>query len=354
MNLKFKNFRISSITLIVPKKCVKFLDEINNYSYSYSRSVKLAEVMGYDQRRLVEGSVCSSDLLVEGFNFLFDNQLVEKCDIDGLIVVTQTPDFLLPGTSSVVHGKLKFKRDIFCLDISQGCSGFLVGIFQAFMMLEQESIRKVALCNVDVLSRKTCPRDRNSFPLIGDAGSITIIEKMEGGGNIYGSIMTDGSLFDALIIPAGGLRLPSDSRTKEEKDCGDGNFRSLDHLTMQGDKVFNFVMVEVPPMINSVLKYAGLNKDQVDFFLLHQPNRFMIHKVADKLGICHDKVPSNVVEKLGNSSGVTIPAAISLNLKEKITKEKVKVCIAGFGVGLTWASVVMDLGPFDFCKMIEI
>ena len=121
---------------------------------------------------------------------------------------------------------------------------------------------------------------------------------------------------------------------------------------MDGSAVFNFVQVEVPPMIDDLLQTAGKKMDDVDMFLFHQPNRFMLEKLADKIGVPHEKMPANIVEHYGNSSGVTIPLAIAHNLRHRVVGESINACLAGFGVGLTWASMLMRIGPMRFCEMI--
>jgi 3-oxoacyl-[acyl-carrier-protein] synthase-3 len=150
---------------------------------------------------------------------------------------------------------------MFCLDINQGCAGFVIGLIQAFMLLEQESIRKVVLINADVLSRKTSPKDRNSYPLVGDAASITIVERDPEDSTIHANLKMDGTRNEALMIPAGGFRMPSTPATAVLEDVGDNNLRAKDHLRMDGSAVFNFVQVEVPPLIESLLAFAGRFED---------------------------------------------------------------------------------------------
>jgi 3-oxoacyl-[acyl-carrier-protein] synthase-3 len=122
---------------------------------------------------------------------------------------------------------------------------------------------------------------------------------------------------------------------------------------MDGSGVFNFVQVEVPPLIEELLKSAGAGADDVDAFVFHQPNRFMLQKLADKMKVPHGKMPMNVVGCLGNSSGVTIPVAIALNLRERLVAESLNVCLAGFGVGLTWSSMLMRVGGLKFCELVD-
>ncbi|WP_225421066.1 3-oxoacyl-ACP synthase III family protein [Sphingomonas parva] len=338
---------------VVPAHERKFVDEMANFNFSPKRSIKLAEVMGYDRHRIVAGAVTSSDLAVAGLEHLFAGGKLQREEIDALVVVTQTPDHLMPGTSKVVHGRLGLHHDVFCIDLNQGCAGFIIGIMQAFMLLDQPTIRKVVLVNVDVMSRKVSPRDRNSYPLIGDAASVTILECDAGAPAIEARLKMDGARREALMIPAGGLRRPSDATTAEMVEDEEGNFRALDNLKMDGSAVFNFVLTEVPELIRGLLAETNTDVADIDSFLFHQPNRFMLQKLADKLGVPYDRMPSNVVEHFGNSSGVTIPVATTSNLSARLVEERLRVCLAGFGAGLTWGAMLLELGPLNFCEMIE-
>ena len=353
MNFTFHCKRISGILGIVPANERTFLEEMQNFNFPEARSLKLMEAMGYDRHRLVQPGVCVSDLAVFGMDQLFASGKLGRDDFDALILVTQSPDHFMPPTSSIIQGRLKLKQDLFCMDINQGCAGFVVGLMQAFLLLEQESVRKVVLINADVLSRKVSPKDRNSYPLVGDAASITVVERDLGAQPIHANLKMDGTRSDALMIPAGGFRMPSTPGTAVLEDAGDNNFRAKDHLRMNGSEVFNFVQVEVPPLIENLLAFAGATMDSVDCFLCHQPNRFMLQKLADKMKIPHGKMPSNVVEYFGNSSGVTIPVAICHNLASQLQSGHLRACLAGFGVGLTWSAMLMQLGGLSFCEMID-
>ncbi|RYF23237.1 MAG: ketoacyl-ACP synthase III [Oxalobacteraceae bacterium] len=353
MKFAYAGKAITGLLTIVPAHERLFVDDMANFNFSPARSLKLKEVMGYDRHRVVEGPVCSSDLAVAAIEHLFAQGLVAREDVGGLILVTQSPDYLMPGTSKVVHGRLGLHHDVFCLDVNQGCAGFIIGAMLGFMLLDQPTIKKVLLVNVDVLSRKVSPRDRNSYPLIGDAASVAVLERQPDAAPIDVRMKMDGARRDALIIPAGGMRHPSDSGTAEQVEDTEGNFRALENLKMDGSAVFNFVMSEVPALIAELLDDTGTKVEDVDAFVFHQPNRFMLHKLADKLRVPHEKMPSNIVEKFGNSSGVTIPMAAVVNLGERLVHEKLRVCLSGFGVGLTWGAMLMDLGPLKFCDMIE-
>jgi len=352
MFLKYHNKIISGILSILPNNEILFDDEIDNYSFPENKTVKLKKIMGYNKRRIVKNGTTSSDLCIKGLEYLFANKLLCKTEIDALILVTQTPDYLIPSTSNVIQGHFNLKEDVFCMDINQGCSGYIVGLIQSFMLLDQDAISKVVLLNADTLSQNVSKHDRNSNPLIGDGASITIVESTTIKNEINCSIKMDGGGAFALNIPAGGSRLPYSKKTGILKKDESGNIRSKNHLIMKGDLVFNFVQSKVPEMIDLILNKSSFSKEEIDFYMFHQPNKFMLSKLAEKIGIPKIKMPNNIVENFGNSSGATIPIAISHNLGDRLCKESFKLCLAGFGVGLSWGSIVIEIGNLKFNKII--
>jgi len=353
MNLFFRNKRISSILTVLPKRISYFDDEMEKFNFSKSQSNKLKSIMGYNKHRIIDNQTCSSDLCIYGINKLKEENIINFDEIDALVVITQSPDYFMPPTSSIIHGVLNLKKDMICLDINQGCAGYIIGLIEAFMLLDQPFINKVALCNVDILSKKVSPQDRNSYPLIGDGAAITIVERATENNKIFGVIKVDGSRADLLMIPAGGFKKPSSSETaiiiEDDKD----NFRAEDHLVMKGDLVFNFVQTEVPPMLEDLLSYANISKEDIDYYMFHQPNRFMLQKLAQSINVPELKMPNNIVENFGNASGVTIPTAICYNLGNQLLSENFTMCLAGFGVGLTWAGLIMDIGNLNYCNISE-
>lgn len=353
MDFIFKHKRISGILTILPQKAIKFEDEMVNYNFSPAKSMKLKLAMGYNEHRIAAPGQTSSDFCQFGLQYLFNNNLLKPEEIDALLFVSQSPDYFMPPTSNILHGQFGLHQDCLCMDINQGCAGFELGMIQACLLLDQPAVKKVVLLNADVLSSKVSPRDRNSKPLIGDAASITVIEQCNADNPIYANIKMDGSGALVLNIPAGGFRLPSSLETAVMEEDASGNFRSKDNLVMQGDEVFNFVQREVPPMIEHLFEQSKVDREAVDWYMFHQPNKFMLHKLADKLRIPHEKMPANIVENFGNASGVTVPTCISYNLGDQLVNGKKMLCLAGFGVGLTWSSIMMEVGNLDFNKIIE-
>lgn len=353
MKINFSNKKITGILSILPSNEVMFEDEMHNYSFSEAKSLKLKQAMGFKAKRVVaDNTTTSFDLVVAGLDYLFENNFLDKNSIDALLFVSQSPEYIMPPTSNLLHGKYELDERVYCLDINQGCAGFIVGLQQAFMLLNNEGINRVVLCNADVLSPKVSKFDRNSNPLIGDAAAITIIENTSENSSIVGEIRMDGSGAMVLNVPAGGARLPISTETSELYEDAFGNKRSKNHLVMQGDNVFNFVQTKVPEQIKNIVESFNDSVETIDYFLFHQPNRFMLQKLADKIGVSRDKLPSNIVENFGNSSGVTIPVVTTYNLGEKLENTELKVCFSGFGVGLTWGTIIMNLGNLDFCKLI--
>ncbi|PAF48868.1 3-oxoacyl-ACP synthase [Helicobacter sp. 12S02232-10] len=354
MNFNFIGKKISSITSILPENESFFDDEISNYNFPPKKSRILKELMGYEKHRVASPNTLASDFIIAGFEHLFTNNIIEKDEIDAFIYVTQSPDYLVPQTSTIIQHKVGLKKDILCFDLNQGCAGFIHGLFQAFFMLENPKIQKVAIANSDVLSHKVNKKDRNSYPLVGDGGSIAIVEASKIKNEIFCFNQTFGENALAISIPAGGFKLPSTDATAKDFEDEDGNIRSLNNLVMQGASVFSFVQEYVPVMVDSLLKEAKLSKEEIDYFLFHQPNKFMLEKLADKMQIPHHKMPNNIVQNFGNGSGITIPLNICFNLSSDAKKNPLKVCLGGFGVGLTLSGIIMDLEKIPHLQLITL
>ena len=353
MNLKFDNMHVTGILSVVPKHCVKFMDEIENYGYSPAKCLNLMKTIGFDERRIVQGDECTSDLCLYGLEHLLQHDALNTDDIGALIFVSQTPDHFMPPTSAILHGKLGLKRDALCFDINQGCAGYIYGLLQAYLLLQLPDIGKVVLLNGDTLSRRCCPLDRNVYPLIGDAGTVTILEKSTDPTEVFLSMEIDGSRSDWLKIPAGAFRMPSTEQTREIRFIEDGIQRSDEDFYMNGAGVFTFTQTDVPKSIMDLFEYAQMKLDDIDYFMFHQPNRFMLKKLAWKLGVPEEKMPNNIVEKFGNPSSASIPLNICYNIGDSLRETKKKICMCGFGVGLSWGSVITDIGPLEYCELIE-
>ena len=353
MQTVFRGKRIASMLGILPEMESFFDDEVGNYSFPARQTMRLKKIMGFEKHRLARESSTVSDFGVCGMEHLLKNRWIRKEEIGAVITVTLCPDHFVPHISTIVQGKCGLPADVFCLDIAQGCCGFLVGLMEAFMLLEHMRDKKIVLINGDVLSHKVSRRDRNDFPLIGDAATVTVIENNDGARDIYYEMHMDGSRGDVLKIPAGGFRMPGTPETAVMTDQGDGNFRCLDNIHMDGSGVFSFVQTEVPPMLEHALKEAGETMDSIDYFLFHQPNKFMLQKLAEKAGIPQEKLPMNLVEHFGNPSGASIPLTAVYNLREELLSRRLWCCLSAFGSGLAWGAMFMEIGELEHCELIK-
>jgi 3-oxoacyl-[acyl-carrier-protein] synthase-3 len=352
MRIELPRGSVTGIVTVVPKNSLLFEDEISNFDFPSERTRKLGEVMGYKTHRVVEDGVTATDLASFGIQYLISRGLLQIQEVSAIVFVSQSPDHLIPANSHVIHGLFGFSEDVYCIDIIQGCAGYVVGLMESFGRVSGTK-GKILLINADVLSQKVSKSDRNSWPLIGDAASISVIQEQEHSLPSKAIIKFSGQLRDALLIPAGGFRLPNSESTSRMIDDGTGNKRSQENLVMDGTAVFNFVQEKVPQLILDLLDYCEIELKDLDYFVFHQPNRFMLEKLEQKIKIPPHRLLKNIVENFGNSSGVSIPTAITFNLGSQLLNEKLELCLAGFGVGLTWGAIKLTLGPLDFCEIIE-
>lgn len=353
MVTKFNGKKITGILGILPEKESFFDDEVDNYSFPAKQTMRLKKVMGFEKHRLAKEESTASDFCIYGLKYLLDSEKICKEEIGAIIVVTLSPDYFVPHISNIIHGAFHLNEDVLCMDISQGCCGYLMGLMQSFMLLDHINNKKILLFNVDILSHKVSKQDRNDFPLVGDAASITIVENDKQEDEVDFRLFTNGNDRNALIIPAGGFAMPSTEKTAIMQTTEDGNRRSLDNLHMDGAEVFNFVQTKVPPMIEDAFNEMNIVKEDIDFYLFHQPNKFMLKKLADKIDVSYEKMFMNIVENYGNPSGVSIPINIVHNLGKSVMSQEYKCCLSAFGSGLTWGMMVMKIGKMEFCEMIQ-
>lgn len=354
MITSFKNKLISSVISVVPTNEVNFMDEVGNYAFSESQHRKLGKVMGFNKRRVCKPGETISDYAVYGIQQLLDDHVITEDEIGAIIVVTTTPDHFIPPTSTIIHGHFNFSYDVACLDISQGCPGYIIGLINAFMTLDSMKDKKVLLVTGDMLSYRVSTRDRASRPIVGDAVSISVIENSEDNNQCYCSIKNNGKSAFAVYIPAGGLRMPITPETSVETADEFGNYRSKNHLVMNGDLVFNFIINEAPIMMEELINKANMDIKEIDYFLCHQSSHFTLKKLADRLGVSREIMPNDIVSIYGNSSCASIPVTFC-HYFDKLYAEKksLKIMFAGFGIGLTWGAVICDLPKPKYCKLVN-
>lgn len=348
MQFEFKGKKITGVLSVLPENEYTFEEEALNPEDTKNRRLK--KIIGFGKRRRVKGDTTLSDMLVYGMKHLFDNHLIQKEDIGAIVVSTLSDDYYLPRISTILHGELDLKRDVMCIDVPQACAGFVVGLMESFMLLDHMKDKKVVLCTGEIFNRKSDPNEpKFAEPSFGgDIANITIVENSEDNTAIPMTIYNDGKSRDSLLIRDGGFRNPM---TKEKIDEQTSNtpFMGVD---MDGSGVFNFVQKEVPPAIRELLEIADKKMGDIDYFLFHQPNTFMLQKLAENFQVSYKKMPMDLTQKLGNSDSGTIPAVMTSNVAEDLKEKDNLCCLSGFGGGLTWASTIMNIGHLTFCENI--
>jgi 3-oxoacyl-[acyl-carrier-protein] synthase-3 len=346
METVFKNISIFGISTVVPENVLKL--ETLSSVYGLEDVRKIIATTGIKEVRIADNETTASDLCYQAAQHMIEYMDIVKDQIDGLIFVSQTNDYSLPQTSNVLQSRLGLNENVFCLDIRLGCSGYIVGLFQASLLINSGACKNVLVLAGDTTSKIINPKDKSLRMVFGDAGSATFVTR--GSDDIGFKIHNKGSEFSQLIVPAGGFRKPFSNLTSNEIMDQDGNVRSENDLYMNGTEIFNFAINKVPTLIDGLLETAKWSKTDVDLFLFHQANNFMVEYLRRKMKIISEKVPLGV-ETYGNTGPCSIPLLLSHISEQQITSEKVIMC--GFGVGLSWAGCYTNLAKTKIFKTID-
>lgn len=296
---------------------------------------------GIRTRRIAAEGVCGSDFAFEAATSLLNEEGIDRQSIDLVIMCTQTPDYLLPTTACVLHERLGLKQQCACFDINLGCSQYVYALSVAHSMIMAGVASKALVLTGDTLSRTLHPKDKAVVPLLADGGSATLVGRTApGSGFLRFKLGTDGSGHRHLMIPASGFREPRSAETAREITDADGNVRTRETLFMNGAAIFHFSISVVPPTVTAILAEQQLRIEDVDLFLFHQANKYMLDYLVKKL-----KVPAEktffFLEDIGNTSGTTVPVVLREAWRAgKVGPGKI-ILLMGFGVGLSWAATVI-------------
>lgn len=353
MLTQFKGKKISTIYCVLPSHEVDFMDEAGNYAFTEAQMRKLQKVMGFGTRRVALDGETVGDYAEFGIRKMLEDGVFKESEIGAIIVTTTSPDHFIPPISNIVQGKFGFDEDTVCIDISQGCCGYTVGLTYAFMTLNSLHDKKVLLIAGDILSAKVSTRDRASRPITGDAVTISIIENTKDDNPVWCSLKNDGKDAFAVYIPAGGTRMPITPETTKEEEDEFGNWRGKQHLVMQGDLVFNIIINMTPVMMEELLAKSGDKMDDIDYFVCHQSSSFTLKKLAQRLEVSEERLPRDIVPKYGNSSSATIPVTMCEHVDEFFADgKKKKIMFAAFGTGMSLGAVLMDLEK-PLCRKLD-
>lgn len=296
---------------------------------------KVVAMAGVNCRHVVDERTRSSDLCFTAAETLLDAIDWPRESIDGLVLVTQTPDYFMPSSSCLVQARLGLSSDCAAFDVNLGCSGYVYGLWLTSLMLGAGGLKRVLLLNGETPTLYAHDADRAVSLLFGDAGSATALEADPQGVSdrwVF-ALHSDGSGAEDLIIRGGGFR---------DRFSAD---RRAHYVEMNGANVFNFTLRVVPPLIEETLDAAGLRTDDVDYFIFHQSNRFIINHLIAKCGLPPDRTPV-ILSEFGNAGGPSVPLTITRGVPAADPPRSLKLMLIGYGVGLSWAAVILDL-PAD-------
>jgi len=347
--LEIKNVEIKGLSACVPKAT-----EYNkNFQlFTQEDAEKFIASTGIEQRRIVDEFICTSDLCYHAAEQLIKNLNWNKSEIDCLVFVTQTPDYILPATSCILQQRLELGIECYAIDISSGCSGWVYGLSVIAGLLSSSGLKKGLLLCGDTISKICSPLDKSTYPLFGDAGTATALEFKHGGGFKFHT-STDGNGFNAIIIPDGGYRNLIKNESLLIKQIEEGIDKNNLHLFLDGMDVFSFGTSKAPQSVNNLLEHFSLDKDTIDYYVFHQANMFMNEKIRKKLKLPEEKVPYSL-KQFGNTSSATIPLTMVSELGNVLSNSKKEILACGFGVGLSWGSVCFEADHIICPTIIEI
>jgi 3-oxoacyl-[acyl-carrier-protein] synthase III len=313
---------------------------------------KFIEATGVEFRRIVKDSgLCTSDLCYSTSLKLMEELKWKPDEIDCLIFVSQTPDYILPATACILQERLHLSTDCYALDISLGCSGWVYGLSVIASLIAGGSMKKGLLLAGDTTTVTKSPKDKSTYPLFGDAGTVTAVEFEQNAEPLMFHFGTDGKGHEAIMIPDGGFRNFFNDRSFEYKEIEPGIIRNSLQSILNGPAVFSFGISKAPKSVNSILEHFNIKKENIDYFIFHQANLFMNEKIRLKLKIEAEKVPYSLRE-FGNTSSASIPLTIVTQERSKLSDKKLLAC--AFGVGLSWASVIFNTNNLKCPDLVEI
>lgn len=304
---------------------------------------KIFKKTGIRERRIASDDETASDMAFRAANKLFQQGDVQSSDVDFLIFCTQSPDYILPTSACILQSRLKIPRSSGALDINLGCSGFVYALSLAKGLVETGAAKCVLILTADTYSKFIHPLDKSVRTLFGDGASATAIvasnsEQEQIGPFIFG---TDGDGAKNLIVETGMSRVPRSAGTAQEVVDSFGNIRCKDNLYMNGPEIMAFTLKEVPHAVEALLAKTENRIEDIDIFVMHQANKFVLEALRKKLKLDEARVPI-LVENIGNTVSSSIPIALFHLFEQGKLKKGQKLMLVGFGVGYSWAACIVN------------
>lgn len=299
---------------------------------------KIATKVGVNQRHVASEDETATDLAVKAGEKLFAaNPEIKREDIDFVLLCTQSPDYLLPTSACLAQDRLGLRTNIGALDYNLGCSGYVYGLSLAKGLIAGGIAQNVLLLTAETYNKHLHPRDKGNRTIFGDAATATVVST-EGYAEIGNfSLGTNGQGAENLIIHSGGARHPEkvDDLSFDEN----GNPHSSDFLFMNGAEIFSFTQKNVPIVVKDTLEKNGLTHDDVNMFVFHQANSYMLNFLRKKIKIAPERFYVNMSE-IGNTVSNSIPIALADARQENVLNGPVLIC--GFGVGYSWGGCILN------------
>lgn len=348
MKCSFDNIQIDAISTYLPENKRDFKDlgsdidpEVVNHTIKHS---------GIKSLRVASENQTSLDMCFEAADLLMKKEKIDPSSIDGLVMVSQTFDYMGPASSIILQDKLGLSKETVCFDIIYGCSGYIYGLYQAAILIASGSCNRVLLVNGETNTRLMDDSIKEQYLVFGDAGSATLISR--GIGSLKFHICSDGSRHGCVLNLVNGFRPPILIKNQVMPLNSIGNYAKA---TNDGMAVFDFILHEGADTIREIVKYSDWQIDDVSFFGLHQATKVTLDFLRRRLKISAEKAPF-VSEDFGNTSSVTIPLVLTtcatVNNAETINWKK--VVLAAFGLGLSWGSLSCDLSSTRFYRPINL
>lgn len=299
---------------------------------------KITEKVGVNQRHVAAEDETATDLAEKAAIKLIEENNIDKDIIDFVILCTQSPDYFLPTSACLLQTRLGLRQDIGAFDFNLGCSGYVYGLSIAKGLIAGGIAENVLLLTAETYNKYLHPKDKGNRTIFGDAASATLVS-VDGEAEVLDfALGTNGKGANNLIVKSGASRMPE--KQNDLTFDKNGNPVSSDYLFMNGAQIFAFTQRNVPKVINEVLEKNNLAKEDIDMFVLHQANRYMLDFLRNKMDIPEDKFYI-FMENVGNTVSNSIPLCLVEARKENRLKGNVLLC--GFGVGYSWGAVILKM-----------
>jgi 3-oxoacyl-[acyl-carrier-protein] synthase-3 len=299
---------------------------------------KINSKIGIRQRHISAKDETAGDMAIKAAEKLFEEYKIDRKVIDYIILVTQSPDYLLPTTACLIQDKLHLSTSIGAIDVNQGCSGFIMGISLAKGLIFGKMAKNVLLLTAETYTKHIHPKDKGNRTIFGDAAAATLISTYGKAEIKNFSFGTDGSGAQNLIVRSGGFRHkePLNDLVFDEY----GNPKSSDYLFMDGSAIVNYTLDNFPPTVFETLRKNQLELSQIDLFVFHQANKFIMELLRKKLKVADEKF-YKFYENIGNTVSSTIPIALKEAIQDNTLSKRSNVLLAAPGLGYSWGGVVL-------------